>query len=47
MRLGKTISNKFDCFALNFHYLCHVFNNDNDFQLLSESGAKPEQYSLP
>ena len=22
MRFGKTISNKFDCFALNFHYIC-------------------------
>ena len=22
MRFGKTNSNKFDCFALNFHYIC-------------------------
>ena len=24
MRFGKTISNKFDCFALNFRYFCKV-----------------------
>lgn len=24
MRLGKTISNKFACFALDFHYICPV-----------------------